>query len=213
MKKNNLLILLFVLLIIFCIINSNKTNSNTSKNKEFFKEKPVTFKARNTGYGRIVSVDDNGNLDSFEFPKGLIVMWSGDISKIPDGWALCNGTQGTPDLRGRFIIGTNPNNNRISTFMINEMGSTGGSEKSLLKHKHQYWQAVSDGDNWKGSLELTYPSGNKTNVLVSDMGESDGWGADPSHRMSPDTSIEGNVDSDTGNTLPPYYALAYIMKL
>jgi hypothetical protein len=62
MKKNNLLILLFVLLIIFCIINSNKTNSNTSKNKEFFEKKSVTFKARNTGYGRIVSVDDNGNL-------------------------------------------------------------------------------------------------------------------------------------------------------
>jgi hypothetical protein len=99
MKKNNLLILLFVLLIIFYIINLNKSNSNTSKNKEFFKAKSITFKARNPDYGRIVSVDNSGNLDSFEFHKGLIVMWNGNIRKIPDGWALCDGTQGTPDLR------------------------------------------------------------------------------------------------------------------
>jgi hypothetical protein len=224
MNKNNLLFLLLIFLIIFCIINSNKSSLNYYKNKEFFKlkspqsqtfqSKSKIFKARNPGFGRIVSVNDNGDLDSFEFPRGIIVMWSGDISKIPDGWALCDGTLSTPDLRGRFIIGTNPNSNKNSSFMVNEMNSKGGSEKALLKHKHKYWQAVSDGDDWKGTLELTYPSsGNKTTVLVSDMGESDGGGADPNSRMSPDTSIEGNIDSETGNTLPPYYALAYIMKL
>ena len=37
--------------------------------------------------------------------RGLIVMWSGAIAEIPPGWALCDGTQGTPDLRDRFIVG------------------------------------------------------------------------------------------------------------
>jgi len=42
-------------------------------------------------------------------PKGMIVMWSGDVNAIPLGWALCDGNNGTPDLRGRFIASINPN--------------------------------------------------------------------------------------------------------
>ena len=38
-------------------------------------------------------------------PRGIIVMWSGSIDQIPQGWALCDGTNGTPDLRDRFIVG------------------------------------------------------------------------------------------------------------
>lgn len=35
-------------------------------------------------------------------PTGGIIIWSG--SAVPDGWALCDGTNGTPDLRGRFVL-------------------------------------------------------------------------------------------------------------
>ena len=38
-------------------------------------------------------------------PKGVIVMWSGEVDQIPAGWALCDGSHGTPDLRSRFIVG------------------------------------------------------------------------------------------------------------
>ncbi|MGJ0848633.1 hypothetical protein ACR77J_18340, partial [Tissierella praeacuta] len=38
-------------------------------------------------------------------PKGAILMWSGSIANIPEGWALCDGNNGTPDLRDRFIVG------------------------------------------------------------------------------------------------------------
>jgi len=44
--------------------------------------------------------DENG----FVIPRGMITMWSGTMTNIPPGWALCDGTNGTPDLRGRFII-------------------------------------------------------------------------------------------------------------
>ncbi len=37
--------------------------------------------------------------------KGIIVMWSGNLNQIPNGWLLCNGNFGTPDLRDRFIRG------------------------------------------------------------------------------------------------------------
>lgn len=37
--------------------------------------------------------------------KGLVCLWSGDIVDIPSGWALCDGNDGRPDLRNRFVIG------------------------------------------------------------------------------------------------------------
>lgn len=38
-------------------------------------------------------------------PLGLITIWSGAIVNIPAGWVLCDGNNGTPDLRSRFIVG------------------------------------------------------------------------------------------------------------
>ena len=38
-------------------------------------------------------------------PSGAILIWSGSIATIPDSWVLCDGSNGTPDLRGRFILG------------------------------------------------------------------------------------------------------------
>jgi hypothetical protein len=37
-------------------------------------------------------------------PAGAIIMWSGDADSIPEGWVLCDGTRGTPDLTDRFIL-------------------------------------------------------------------------------------------------------------
>lgn len=51
-------------------------------------------------------------------PAGMIVMWSGLLSTIPSGWWLCDGTNGTPDLRDRFILGAHAGDNP---------GATGGS--------------------------------------------------------------------------------------
>jgi hypothetical protein len=204
----------FVLVI--CLFNLYKINKKTERigTNEYYDNKSdklqnKKLKSTNLNYGKIVSVDNDGNLGSFEFPKGIIVAWSGDISNIPNGWTICNGTNGAPDLRGRFILGANPNSNKNTDMMVNEMNSKGGKERALLKHKHQYYQIVSDGDDWKGGYEVTYPNGgNKTYVLVSDRGESDGSANNQDHRNISDTSELGDE-----NTMPPYYTLAYIMKL
>jgi hypothetical protein len=63
--------------------------------------------------------------------SGVIVIWAGSEASIPSGFVLCNGSNGTPDLRNRFVIGAG------STFAV---GDTGGSNtiSSLPAHTHDF---------------------------------------------------------------------------
>jgi microcystin-dependent protein len=125
-------------------------------------------------------------------PIGGIIMWSG--SAIPDGWAICDGTAGTPDLRGKFVMGTSASHSS---------GSSGGAENQTLTaanlppHQHTYSDSYfvdSGHSDWKGggtpdSTESTGRSG--SNSLSTGSG--------------PGTSSSFSI-------LPPYYALAFIMR-
>jgi hypothetical protein len=51
----------------------------------------------------LILSDQSGNYSVIGFPKGLIIMWYGDKTKIPPGWVACDGKNGTPDLRGQFV--------------------------------------------------------------------------------------------------------------
>ena len=70
-----------------------------------------------------------------DIPSGVIVMWSGVAAAIPSGWYLCDGQNGTPDLRNRFIVGAG------SSY---EVGNTGGSDSVTLtteqmpSHSHSH---------------------------------------------------------------------------
>lgn len=66
--------------------------------------------------------DEEGNAP-FRVPQGGIILWSGAVDNIPTGWALCNGSNGTPDLRDRFIVGAG------STYSV---GNTGGANSVTL---------------------------------------------------------------------------------
>lgn len=61
--------------------------------------------------------DQMNNIFQQGMQPGMIVMWSGDEDKVPDGWALCDGkvagTVITPDLRGKFIMGWNPSRSGV----------------------------------------------------------------------------------------------------
>ncbi len=61
--------------------------------------------------------------DAIETFRGVIVKWSGSIANIPAGWALCNGANGTPDLRNRFIVGAGG---------AYGVGDTGGADSVTL---------------------------------------------------------------------------------
>src|SRR5687767_8444102 len=58
------------------------------------------------------------------FPQGIILAWHTKSGVIPQGWALCNGDNDTPDLTGRFLRGVGK---------MNDVGQTGGSEQ----HEHR----------------------------------------------------------------------------
>ena len=62
--------------------------------------------AINPNSGEILTGDGTAAPTEFApVPSGAILMWSGSSDLIPDGWLLCDGTNGTPDLRNRFVVG------------------------------------------------------------------------------------------------------------
>lgn len=69
----------------------------------------------------------NNKLDATSIPGGIIVMWSGTIDGIPGGWALCDGTNGTPDLSGRFIVSYDAGNPDY-----NSIGNAAGADTYTL---------------------------------------------------------------------------------
>lgn len=167
-------------------------------------------------------------------PSGFIGLWSGSVASIPTGWLLCNGTNGTPDLRNRFIVGAG------STYAVNSTGgsadavvvshSHGGSTGAEGSHSHTFsgntggqsanhshsmgWYMDDDNGN-NGYIGVT----DGDNVISSDR-QTGGTSNDHTHSYSGTTSAGSShshsISSDgvdgTNRNLPPYYALAYIMK-
>ncbi len=136
-----------------------------------------------------------GSAQNNSLPIGSIVIWSGTVASISTGWQLCDGTNGTPDLRDRFVVGARQDSGGVS--MTNVSGSLtkiGGEAKHTLTiaeipaHAHSYrW--------WPG----WYFSGS------SEYGAK--GGPDDSHQ----TGSAGG--GQPHNILPPYYALCFIMKM
>ena len=104
-----------------------------------------------------LAYDEEGTLPPYEeegIPSGIIAMWSGSSDNIPSGWHLCDGNEGTPDLRDKFIVGAG------SEYLA---GNTGGSKtkslsaSNLPSHKHSFsGSAASNGShNHNHTLSIT----------------------------------------------------------
>jgi hypothetical protein len=130
---------------------------------------------------KLSGIDEGAN----RIPAGLIAMWSGSVANIPSGWALCDGSNGTPDLRDRFIVGAGGSYN---------VGSRGGQKEVTLTvnqippHSHTY-RGNTSTHSTRG------PVGGSGYPLFGNMTTSQTGGGQPHENR------------------PPYYALAYIMKL
>jgi hypothetical protein len=138
-------------------------------------------------------------------PAGVITLWFGSIISIPAGWALCNGASGTPDLRNRFIVGAG------STYAVDAVG--GSANAVVVDHTHLATSGVSDPGH---AHSYTSPSG------TDNGGISGGSVVDTTVSSTTGTAFTGITvattvanagSSGTNANLPPYYALAYIMKL
>lgn len=168
-----------------------------------------------------------GQRQPSEIPVGGIILWSGSQSDIPTNWQLCDGTNGTPDLRNKFVVGAgssynvgNTGGEATHTLTVNEMPSHNHSNNFSInlsnlqiseagEHTHSilcdngnesYGTNTFELDKWqtRGILN-TEPAGAHTHTITG------------SGRLS--GSINNTGSGQAHNNLPPYYALCYIMKI
>lgn len=173
-------------------------------------------------------------------PYGAIMMWSGIVADIPESWALCDGTDGTPDLRNRFILGAG------STYApLTQGGSDTVSLSGAIGLGGAHIHNVVVGDHELTTDEL--PEHFHSNGVCDQGGLFFNHGnivASPSTEQQPQNSgAGGTLEGLTGNTgggnahthedsatsndgvhshditlddvenLPPYFALCFIMKI
>jgi len=152
------------------------------------------------------------------FPVGGIMMWSGAIANIPTGWFLCNGQvisggPTTPDLRNRFIIGAQADDAGVAkTNITGTLTQTGGNKNAIVVehthtieieeaglHSHPYYPfgtGIGTGFGTANTFQAGAPE-----ILTSSEGL----------HTHPATIDSAGASGDNAN-LPPYYALAYIMR-
>jgi len=128
-------------------------------------------------------------------PAGAILLWSGSIANIPTGFVLCDGNNSTPNLTDRFVVGAG------STYAVDATG--GSADAVVVSHTH----TVTDpGHNHSvpnsGSQNNSFDSGTTVGNDVTGT----------SGTATTGISIASAGESGTNKNLPPYYALAYIMK-
>jgi hypothetical protein len=134
-------------------------------------------------------------------PSGCIMLWSGSIASIPSGWLLCNGSSGTPDLRDRFVVGAG------STYAV---AATGGSANATLV-SHTHTASVADPGHLHTATGLMAAADRNFSVFGGEAGTYTTKNTSTATtNISVTNSTEGS--SATNANLPPYYALAYIMK-
>lgn len=160
--------------------------------------------------GEMITSSINASSD-VSLMQGIIVAWSGLIADIPVGWVLCDGANGTPDLRDKFIIGSSQDDQGESkTTVLGGLEKKGGSTShdhggktgdhvltinEMPRHHHGYMATP-----WTGGRYDGHSSPLMTQQV---QGQTDDEGGDQPHHHSIAIS----------NHLPPFYALAFIMKI
>jgi microcystin-dependent protein len=115
----------------------------------------------------------------------IIVAYRGNVAAIPQGWLICDGTNGTPNLKGKFIVGQDTGNSNYNTLY-----EAGGAKKHQLSvsqmasHYHSYDYNAVTGGNIGGA---SAPRGGINNTTAS-----------------------GSTNEHENR--PPYYTLAFIMR-
>ncbi|GAA5443153.1 hypothetical protein Misp06_01329 [Microbulbifer sp. NBRC 101763] len=161
-----------------------------------------------------------------QFPGQLIYIWGGEIQDLPAGYKLCNGSNGTRDLRNRFVLGAGDNYS---------VGATGGATSArtskngahshaitvnnhtltlsqIPSHRHHHdLGAYTNGSTgtYQQRWILKWDGGTWDNGLNTYTRYSGGGGA---HNHTASASTHDGHEH-TVAILPPYYALAYVQRI
>jgi microcystin-dependent protein len=148
---------------------------------------------------------------NFTVPAGGIIMWSGQM--VPPGWALCNGAAGTPDLRDRFIVGSG------GQYQIHADGGTATvtlTTAQMPAHSH----SIPDGGDHNHALAYDFNIGGSVSgfsftatptAISASLDVATVTTANGAHDHGGSTGLTGGGQAQENR--PPYYALAFIMKL
>ena len=158
-------------------------------------------------YG-IIGTQSSGGGGGTTIPSGLIAIWSGATGAIPSGWLLCDGTNGTPDLRNSFVLGAG---NSYS------VGQTGGSTDAIVvSHTHTATSTSTVTDpghhhTYNQATNTAPQSGSSTQVFTSNTSQSTST-ASTGVTVATTTTNQTTGTSGSGANMPPFYALAFVMK-
>ena len=170
----------------------------------------MPVKIRQSGTWKTVSDGADGADGTSTLPQGCIIMFNGTTA--PTGWAICNGSNGTPDLRNRFIVSTG------SSYSINATGGQNSVSLSTAQmpshdhdadasvndpgHKHQLRGGVDDSDSMPARVA---PSDQNSNLRTDAM-------QDATTGISVSIDIDNEGSGSAHENRPPYWALTFIMK-
>jgi hypothetical protein len=133
---------------------------------------------------------------------GLIVVWLGGIADIPDGWALCDGTNGTPDLTSRFI--------KNATTLATDVGDTGGGDTHShtgVNHSHSVPSHLHSRSYGAPSATVNAGATGGSNNSTS------GTHTHAAHNSATATGTTGNAApaAPSSDNQPPFIEVAFIM--
>ncbi len=198
-------------------------NPNTSDPEMIPRQMIIpAFWAKHAEDSTKLSGRDLGSVADYVLPRGIIVLWSGTAGNIPTGWALCDGAQGTPNLRGRFVVGLDPGDADY-----NAPNKTGGAKEVTLTtnqipaHAHSAaGTTTSDGNHQHAFVDThlivqssVWTIAASSQNIYNIIDEPRTTAAAGQHSHSLNITVGSSGGGQAHENRPPFYVLAYIMKL
>lgn len=223
----------------------NRAQENTPA-RAFPEGSVVELRLTAGSIGEIASQLTTDILAATQLPRGIITMWSGATNAVPSGWALCDGNNGTPNLKDRFIVGagqsygvgnTGGNWTQTPSVWTNAAGTGIQVAGTAINTSQMPWHTHSGSVGSDASIQVqdSIQSSSAGEWLADDSFGSVGWSPSPIRKPLKEFSASLSISGTGGNQphyhgvtdnghahtatasaidiRPPYYALAFIMKL